>query len=515
MKAAVIGSGMSGLIAAAVLAQAGAEVTVYEQYEIPGGVTAPAEQDGFKWDLGQLLVEGLAPEESIGRILAELGVLERISVSKEDRGYVFPDFAVQKPPQYQGVQWRIEQLKRMFPADAAGLERYWRDYLRFLKVMALGRKLETAAGVRKAILTIQLYATLLPLFPKKDWSAERLMADYFQSERLRCVFISILADFFIRPSEFLGLGVFALNHETFYDCRLPKWLAPNTEQTYLYNVHGGISTLANALVERILELGGKVYTTCTVKKIKVINNRVTAVVDACGVVYPADVVVASGGAQETFFDLVGEDLLPAEFVQAVREVPLMDSIFMVHLGIDFDPSPFVHGVCTYYYGTYDIENGVAEALNGRYHEGRDGFVVHIPSLHTPAMAPQGCHAMTIYTICPDTLAQGDWDACKEEYADKLVAYAEQRIPGLAAHTRTRLVMTPDDFKKRTHVHHHAFGGLAPKMGKKGVPHHTPVEGLWFVGAQSESGGGLPGVVPGAYRTAKRILQGNAGRSSAD
>lgn len=505
MKAAVIGSGMSGLIAAAVLAQAGAAVTVFEQYQIPGGVTAPAMQDGFRWDLGQLVVEGLAPDETIGAILAELGVLERISVSKEDRGYVFPDFAVKKPQEYEGVQWRIALLKRLFPEDAAGLDRYWRDYLRFLKVMTIGRGLEKASGVAKWIQTIQLYAALLPLLPKKDWSAQRLMDGYFQSEQLKCVFISILADFFIRPSDFMGLGVFALNHETFYDKREPKHLAPKTDQTYLYNVHGGISTLVDALVNRIRELGGTVQTGCAIQKIVVTDNHVTGVMDAAGEIHPADVVIASGGAKETFFDLVGEEFLPVEFARSIQDIPLMDSVFMVHLGIDFDPSAFVHGICTYYYGTYDIESGVAEALSGRYHEGKEGFVVHIPSLHTPAMAPEDCHAMTIYTICPDTLAEGDWGSLKEAYADQLVAYAEQRIPGLAAHTRTRLVMTPEDFKARTHVRHHAFGGLAPKMGTKGAPHQTPVDGLWFVGQQSESGGGLPGVIPGAYRTAKKIL----------
>jgi len=70
---------------------------------------------------------------------------------------------------------------------------------------------------------------------------------------------------------------------------------------------------------------------------------------------------------------------------------------MVHLGIDFDPRPFVHGVCTYYYGTYDIEGGLAEAREGIYHEGEKGFVVHIPSLVSPEMAPPGQHVMTIYT----------------------------------------------------------------------------------------------------------------------
>jgi phytoene dehydrogenase-like protein len=219
-------------------------------------------------------------------------------------------------------------------------------------------------------------------------------------------------------------------------------------------------------------------------------------------------VVASGGARETFFKLVGERYLSNEFSRQILDIPLMDSVFMVHMGINFDPSPYVHGVCTYYYGTYDIEGGVSFAKSGKYHEGKDGFVVHIPSLHSPNMAPEGHHAITVYTICPETLAEGDWESQKEVYADKLVGYAEKYIPGLAEGTRLRLILTPEDFRKRIHLDHHAFGGIAPMMGKSGAPHKTPIEGLWFVGAQSESGGGLPNVIPGAYRTANAIAEGN-------
>jgi len=395
-------------------------------------------------------------------------------------------------------------LKGLFPEDAAGLDRYWKDYQRFLKVMTLGRRLEKVSGVNALMLKARLYWTLLPLIPKKDWSAQRLMDDYFTSEKLKCVFISILADFFVRPSQFIGLGVFALNHETFYDKRMPKTLAKDTEQIYFYNVHGGISMLVDALVERIENLSGQVFTGRPVTQIKVENNRVIGVIDDAGEFTPADVVVASGGANETFFKLVGEDQIPAEFAQLIRAIPLMDSVFMVHLGVDFDPSPYVHGVCTYFYGTYDIEGGVATAKSGQYHEGKDGFVVHIPSLHSPQMAPDGQHAVTVYTICPDSLGEGDWESRKEEYADKLVNYAEKYIPGLAEHTRLRVIVTPEDFRHRTHLDHHAFGGIAPVMGKSGAPHKTPIDGLWFVGAQSQSGGGLPNVIPAAYRTAKAI-----------
>jgi len=503
MKAIIIGSGISGLTAAAWLSQKGWEVSVFEQFSRAGGVTAPFEQDGYRWNLGQLLVEGFGAAEPAGEVLAELGVLDLIQTRVDDRGYVFPDFKIKKPVEFGGVRWRIGQLERLFPEDEKGLERYWRDYLRFTRVMTIARRLEKTTGWHALALKANLYLTLVPLLPKKDWSAQRLMDDYFHSEKLKSVFVSILADFFTPPSQFIGLGVFALNAESSFDKRSPKTLAKGTDQVFHYSVLGGIGTLVDALVQKIEEYGGKVFTKRPVTKIVVQNNRVTGVIDRTGEFNPADLVIASGGAKETFLHLVGKEFLPEDFAGKVSAIPLMDSIFMLHLKVDFDPSPYLNGVCTYFYGTYDIEGGIAESKAGIYHEGKSGFVVHVPSLHSPAMAPQGCQAMTIYTICPDRLSTGSWSERKEEYTDKLLGYAEMRIPGLRKHIRSIAMLTPEDFRQRTHLDHHAFGGIAPLLGAWKVPHQTPVNGLWFVGAQSESGGGVSAVLTAAYKTAKK------------
>jgi phytoene dehydrogenase-like protein len=303
MRIAIIGSGLSGLTAGAYLAQAGHQVNIYEQYHHPGGVTAPYEADNYKWDLGQLIVEGLGADEPLGQVLSKLGVQDKIQIQKEDRGYVFPDFRLQKPEKYQGVRWRIEQLKSRFPGDAGGLERYWRDYIRFTRLQTYARRSERKQGVS---------------------------------------------------------------------------------------------------------------------------------------------------------------------------------------------------------GLYDIEAGVDEARRGIYHRGKRGFVIHIPSLHSPQMAPPGHHAMTIYTICPDRLIDGSWEEKKQEFADDLIGYAQEFVPELSRHVRIRHILTPEDFRKRTHLEHHAFGGIAPVMGTPHIPHRTPIEGLWFVGAQSETGGGVNNVIPGAYKVTKNI-----------
>jgi len=510
MHVAIIGSGLAGLTAGAALAQAGHRVTVLEQYHRPGGVTAPYERDGYRWDLGQLLVEGLGPDEPLGRILAELGVAGQVPVRIEDRGYVFPDFELRKPQQYAGPLWRIDRLKQLFPDEAAGLDRYWADYLRFTSILTLARRMEAAPvgnAPAAAYWKLRLYAKFLPLFSKKGWNAQQLMDHYFRSDKLKLVFTSIMADFFTAPREFVGLAAFALNPEASFDRRMPRELAQDTVQLYHYSILGGMGTLVDALVTKIESHGGEIHTGRPVARILVQGGRVAGVVDAHGTFLRAGAVVASGGARETLLKLLGKEHLPAEFAANVRSIPLMGSVFMLHLGVDFDPSPAVHGVCTYYYGTYDLDRAIAEGRGGVYHEGRDGFVVHVPSLHTPQMAPPGHHAMTVYTIAPDRLRDGDWQSRKEEYAGKLIAYAGRHIPGLREHVRVCEIITPDDWRARTHLEHHAFGGIAPIVGSWRVPHRTPLHGLWFVGAQSESGGGVNNVVPGAFKTARQIVKG--------
>jgi len=502
MKAAVIGSGVGGLTAAATLARAGHEVTVYEQWPRIGGVTATLERDGFRWDLGPLLIAGLAPSEPVGRILSELGLRERVRFIRGDRTYVFPDFRCEIPATYQGPAWRREQLKEIFPEEIRALDRYYRFHNRMTEIMDLAARAQWASAPSSLLLRAQLFAKLLPLWSKRRWSAQRIMDHFFRSRRLQAVFISILADFVVRPDEFPALGVPAVNPEAVFDKRVPL-AAPGAGLSHHY-IAGGCDRLVEALAQVVAENGGRIRTGCAVRRLVIEDGAVRGV--ALDREEPADVVFVSGGANETFFDLVGREHLTPDFAAKVAEVPLMESVLMVHLGIDFDPRPHQKHPLYYYYGTYDIERGVADCRSGRYHEGRDGFLIYVPSMHSPEMAPPGCHAVTIYTVAPNRLSEGTWSERGNECADNLIAEAERFVPGLMAGTKVRVVLTPEEFKARTLLSHHSFGGAAPIMGRSGIPHRTPLRGLWFIGSQSESGAGVGNVVQGAWRAARAALR---------
>ncbi len=505
MKAIVIGSGMSGLTAAAYLVQAGHAVTIYEQFPTPGGVTTTLKQDGYNWDLGPLLLEGFGPGDRARRILEELGVSDQVPVIPADRGLVLNDLALWKPVEYQGPYWRRERLKKEFPEDAPALDRYYHFYDQILDLVSLARQSQTATGLTRLLRKVQLALVFQKVRAKRNWTASQLMDHYFHREEIKTILTGIVADFVTKPSEFPALGVPLIHLETAFDQRIPVEPGATSARSGWNFIRGGCDRLVQAVLGAVTGSGGQVITSTIVERI-VIKDGQAQGVEVNGRFEPADLVIASGGATDTFFGLVGHQHLPAEMIKDLEACRYMESVLMVHLGIDFNPIPYQPAALCYYYLTTDLAGGIDRLRAGIFHAGREGFLIYVPSLHSPEMAPVGHHAVTIYTIAPDRLAEGDWTEQREELADQLVAEAERYMPGLRAHTLTRLILTPNDFRQRTHLGHHSFGGAPPILGNKPPKHRTPIQRLWFVGAQSISGGGVQNVMLGAAQTVKAILK---------
>ncbi|MBU2512314.1 NAD(P)/FAD-dependent oxidoreductase [bacterium] len=511
MKIIVIGSGMSGLTAAAYLSKSEHEVIVYEQFPEIGGVTATHRQDSFGWDLGPLLLEGFLPGEPANRILRELGVENKVSVQRYDRGISYPDFALWKPEEYQGPYWRRDYLKSRFPAESDGLDLYYNFYDDFCKLIRYDGRLANSSGLNALLIKLKMWLAYRKIKHMENWSAKQLMDLFFQGPELKALYTGILADFVVKPSQFPAFGVPMSNLETAFDLRTPLDDERGSLPGYSY-ILGGCCKLVEAVAGVIEQNRGLIQTSTTVNKIQIENGRATGVILQDGHFEPADLIVSSGGAKETFLSMIGNEHLPKEFLSQVSGLIPMQSVFMVHLGIDFDPGKYQPAALCYYYKIYDIEKAVKDCQEGHYHEGEDGFLIYVPSQHSPDLSTSNHHAVTVYTIAPNYLDNGSWSDRREELADKLIAEAEKFVPGLKKGTVTRCIMTPDDFRERTHQpNHHSFGGLAPVMGQQSPPFKSPVEDFWFIGAQSESGGGVKGVIVGAEKAVRQIQATIKGR----
>lgn len=502
----IIGAGMAGLTAAAYLVREGHRVTIYEQYSKIGGATTTIHEQSYGWDIGPLLLEGFAPDERAGRILKDLGVADQVSIKQGDRAYVFPEFDFWKPKDYQGPYWRRERLKELFPYEQQGLNRFYHFYNQMMDLVTLNVRADAARRPMLWWLKLRMWRLYNKIKTKESWSAQQLMDHFFVDPRVKAVYTSILADFVTQPSQFPALGIPVLNIENSFDERIPRKLSAAGKRPSHHYIVGGCENLAEAVASVIRKNMGLIYTNTTVSQIVIDGDRVRGVNLAGGQFVHADLVIASGGVRETFFNLVGKACLPSAYTLDIEDLPLMESVLMVHLGVDFDPTPYQPGPVCYYYGTYDIESGVERCRRGEYHEGADGFLIYVPSMHSPKLAPAGHHSVTIYTIAPNNLDKGSWNTRRDELANQLLVEAEQVIPDLRKHATIQLILTPEDFKSRLYQDHHAFGGLSPVMGKKGPGYRTPLYGLWFIGSQSKSGGGVQNVMIGARDAVREIVE---------
>ncbi|MHA1584272.1 MAG: phytoene desaturase family protein [Promethearchaeota archaeon] len=296
-----------------------------------------------------------------------------------------------------------------------------------------------------------------------------------------------------------------VNIETAFDKRIPINIDKHIIQPQYNYILGGCGEMVKLLANFIKKHNGTIQIQSEVQKILFENNQAIGIELENGEQIFSDIVLATGDIQSTFYNLVGKEQISSEIQQHINSLKYMESVFMVHIGIDFDPSPYQPAALCYYYGTYDIENAVKKIRNGIYHEGKDGYLIYIPSMHSPEMAPPHHHAVTVYTVAPNHIKDGDWQTQREKLADKLLEYAESKIPGLREHTKTRLIMTPEDFRQRIQVKHHSFGGIPPIMGQKGFDHQTSIKNLFYAGCQSESTGGIANTMNGGKKVAHLIL----------
>jgi len=489
MKIAVIGAGLGGLTFGALAAKDGHEVHVYDKNPSPGGVVALLEHEGYRFEQGPLLLGDLLEGEPVNELLKGLGIT--LDTVRADRGIVMPDYDMIRPDEYQGPYWRKHRLKELFPEDSEGIDEYYRLYdnvlnLRYLSTQpgTLGNKLRMALTYLK----VKKYA---------DMTVEQLVRHLFKSEKIQTLFSGIFADFCADPNEVQGLGVIFMNLETAFDKRIPLEKNGKTFYPAYCFIRGGCQKLPEALADYITAHGGTIHCNTVVDRVLIENASAKGICLADGREVEADAVVGCGAGKDFFEKTVGLDNLDAQYREILAKFRPMEAVFMVHLGVDYDPMQYMKSSLYYCYGMYDLHAATQKLRSGIYHGGDDGYLIFVPSYHAPEFAPEGKHCVTLYTVAPDRLKEGSWENVKEEYARKLIQLAQRHLPDLNEHITTMKIMTAEDYRVFTHMDKSSFGGVVPIWNQRNPSHLTPVKQLYFVGQQSENAGGLGNVVLGA------------------
>jgi phytoene desaturase len=138
--------------------------------------------------------------------------------------------------------------------------------------------------------------------------------------------------------------------------------------------------------------------------------------------------------------------------------------------------------------------------------------LHAPSLTDESLAPPGYECF--YVLAPVShLGKLPLDWAKEgpAYADKILAYMEEKyLPGLRESIVVQKIFTPEDFRTELNSKFGSAFSLEPSLTQSAwFRQHNKdakIKGLYFVGAGTHPGAGIPGVVNSAKATAGLVQE---------
>lgn len=487
----VIGSGFGGLAVAIRLAARGFRVTILEKRDKPGGRAYVYELDGFKFDGGPTVIT--APF-----LFDEL--FELAGRKREDYVTFVPvnPFYRIFDPEGRAFDYNNQNdfiyanIERWNPADKEG-------YRRFLE--------STQPIFQKGFLELAdkpftHLTDMLKVAPdlvrlRSYLSVYQYVSRFIQNDFLRQVFS--FHPLLIGGNPFDSSSIYAMIHYL-------------EREWGVYFALGGTSALVTALVRLFEELGGTLVLNAEVDQILVDEGRrqVRGVRLKDGTILPADIVVSNADVAFTYRYLIPEAHRRKYTNRRLERMRYSMSLFVIYFGTRrryLDSRLAHHNIILgpRYKGLLDDifkHKVLAEDFS---------LYLHMPTITDPSLAPEGHEAFYVLSPVPHLGGNVNWEETAEPYKNRILEFLEANyLPGLRENLVVEHYIDPLHFRDVLNSYLGSAFSVEPILTQSAWfrPHNQSEEfsNLYFVGAGTHPGAGLPGVVSSAKVVEKLILQ---------
>lgn len=484
-RAVVIGAGLGGLAAAVRLRARGHSVTVLEAMDQPGGRAAVFRRDGFTWDAGPTVIT--APY-----LLHELFEM----VGRDSRDYfelvpVDPFYRIEFPDgthfDYVGDEERlVEEIRRLSPADVDGYRKLAAHAERIFEVGYTGLA-DQPFG--RAWDMVRVVPRMLRLGNHRSVYGQ--VAKYIRDERLRQVFT--FQPLLVGGNPFRTTSIYLLIH--WLERKWGVWFAL-----------GGTTRIVQGLMRLLEELDVEVRLNAPVETIEVERGRATAVRLESGERIPARLVVANADPTRVYGRMIAPEHRRRHSERRLRRRQASMGLFVGYFGTRRTYPELAHH--TILMGPRYREL-LRDIFDRKLLADDFSLYLHAPTRTDPGLAPPGHEAFYVLSPVPNNLSGIDWDSVGQPYFDRILDHLDGTyLPGLRANLVSAFHVTPDYFEHTLRSAHGAGFGIEPRLSQSAwFRFHNAsedVENLFFVGAGTHPGAGVPGVLSSA-RVLEHIL----------
>jgi all-trans-retinol 13,14-reductase len=505
--AIVIGSGIGGLTAAALLSiHGGKRVLVLERHYVAGGFTHSFHRPGYEWDVGLHYVGQVQDPDSNVRKTFDHVTKSGVRWSAMPEVY---DRAIIEGRQFDFVagEGRLrESLKQSFPNESRAIDKYFaaiRSASRFAMLYYAEKAIPgAAAAVAGALLRA----------PYMRW-ARRTTLEVFQDFTTNRELMGVLAaqwgDYGLPPSK----SSFAI-HAT---------IAGHYFEGGSYPV-GGASTIAAAIIPQIEQSGGVIITSAEVTQILCSGNQAVGVRMADGREFRAGQVISDAGAANTFCRLLPEDTISVHPLRSeLQSLPASTAHLSLYLGLNGTAAELgFEGTNLWIYPGYDHDKNV-ERFSADPDSPFPMIYISFPSAKDPEfnLRHPGKSTIEAITMLPyDSFARwqnsrwkkrgAHYDGLKEQFTSRLLAELERHVPQTAGRVDHAELSTPVTTRHFMNYEKGEIYGIAATPSRyrlRALGARTPMRNLYLTG-QDVASLGVVGALYGGVISASVALGKN-------
>ncbi len=479
-KIIVIGSGFGGLAAAVRLAAAGHDVEIFEKRDKLGGRAYVYEQNGFKFDGGPTVITAPFMFDDIWEAAGKKRE-DYFQMVECDPFYRIFDHN-KRAFDYNGDEdFILDQIEKINPADREGYKQFMgttqaifeKGFIEladkpFLKFMDMLR-------VAPDLIKLQSYKSVY------QYASQFIKDDFLR----RCFSFHPLL---VGGNPFTAPSIYAMIHYL-------------EREWGIHYAIGGTGAVVAALGKLFGELGGKVHLNTGVDEILIENKRVVGIRTVDDAIHRADSVVNNADVGFTYEKLIKKEHQNWFTRANMARMQYSMSLFVIYFGTKKQYRD--HGLAHHNIILGERYKGLLSDIFGKKHLSDDfSLYLHMPSLTDPSIAPEGGENFYVLSPVPHLGSGIDWTQQAKPYRDTIMQFLEDNyLPDLQENIIAEHYIDPLHFQGELSSRMGSAFSVEPTLTQSAWfrPHNRSDEfdNLYFVGAGTHPGAGLPGVLSSA------------------